>query len=175
MRKFFIVLSLIVMFLGGVGLFSSCGVSDKESYLRVHIRANSNSEEDQKVKYLIKDKVVEFITPIVASAKSKDDVENKLLNNEKDIEYYVNQVLKENGFVYGCDMKINNEYFPTRTYDDVTLEANYYDALILNLGSGEGDNWWCVVYPPLCFTNQSNSNCVVYKSKLVEIIKKFFK
>ena len=64
------------------------------------------------------------------------------------------------------------ERFPTRVYEGVTLAAGVYDALILELGSGEGDNWWCVVYPPLCFTGGSVN--VVYRSKIAQIIRQFF-
>ena len=167
----------LVLLISLVGLsFMVVGCSkDNKSYLRIHIRANSNLKEDQEVKYYVKDKVVEYITPMVSSVSSKKDLENKLNANKSDIENFVNDILKNLGFNYRCEMKINNEYFPTRTYDNLTLKGDYYDALILNLGSGTGDNWWCVVYPPLCFTNQKNSVSVVYKSKLVEIIRKFFK
>ena len=81
-----------------------------------------------------------------------------------------------NGFNYGCKAYIDAENFPTRSYDDVVLEAGVYDALILNLGSGKGDNWWCVVYPPLCFIggNDNGQNNIVYRSKLLEIIEDFF-
>ena len=175
MKKIFVVLMLSVFLISGMVLLSSCDANLNQSYLRIHIRANSNLDEDQNIEYYVKDKLVEFITPLVASAKSKEDVEKKLLSNENEIETFINGILEEKGFSYFADMKLNNEYFPTRTYDDVTLEADYYDALIVNLGSGNGDNWWCVVYPPLCFTNQNNAKSVVYKSKLVEIIKKFFK
>ena len=177
MKKVFKCLAVVGIILFGVFGFCSCSLlntgQEKQSYLRIHIRANSNLEKDQTIKYLVKDKVVEYITPIVAGSKTKNDLKSKLINSKKNIEKYVCGVLEREGFSYGCSMKINNEFFPARNYGELTLEADYYDALILNLGSGVGDNWWCVVYPPLCFVNQNNSNSVVYKSKLVEIIKKF--
>ena len=172
--KFFIVLGVVLF-----GLFGCCSCSllnmgkEKQSYLRIHIRANSNLEKDQAVKYLVKDKVVEYITPIIAESKTKEDLKVNLINKKNNIEKFVCEILKNEGFFYGCSMEINNEFFPARNYGELTLEADYYDALIIKLGSGVGDNWWCVVYPPLCFVNQNNSNSVVYKSKLVEIIKKF--
>ena len=89
-----------------------------------------------------------------------------------EIERVAARVLRENGFSYGARASLRREQFPTRVYADATLEAGEYDALILELGSGKGDNWWCVVYPPLCFTS-GNGN-VVYKSKIAEIIKRFF-
>lgn len=76
-------------------------------------------------------------------------------------------------FSYRSKASVREEEFPTRVYEDLTLDAGYYDALILELGSGKGDNWWCVVYPPLCFTG---GECgYVYKSKILEIIESFKK
>ena len=175
MKRLTIYISSLVFSLCCISFFVSCSGQTSKSYLRIHIRANSNSEEDQGVKYLVKDKVVEFITPLVCESKSKDEIVNRLTYCKSEIENFITSVLLEFGFSYGCSMEINNEFFPTRSYDGVTLEADYYDALIINLGSGSGNNWWCVVYPPLCFTNQKSAKGVVYKSKIVEIINKFFK
>lgn len=141
-------------------------------YLRVHIRADSNLEKDQTVKYLVKDGIVNFLTPLLASASSKEQAESIISENLTKIEKVADDILLKNGFLYKSKAKLNNEYFPTRVYDNYTLISGYYDALILELGSGKGDNWWCVVYPPLCFVNENTS--YVYKSKLLEIIDKFF-
>lgn len=140
-------------------------------YLRIHIRANSNLEIDQNVKYQVKDSIVEYLTPIISNCNSKEDFLQVLQKNLNNIECISNKILAQNSFDYFTTAQINNEYFPVRSYDGFTLENGYYDALIVNLGSGKGDNWWCVVYPPLCFTNSSNKN---YKSRIVEIIKKYF-
>ena len=77
-------------------------------------------------------------------------------------------LLIKNGFNYGCKIAVKGENFPTRVYEGLTLSAGYYDALIIELGSGQGDNWWCVVYPPLCFTG---SDDITYRSKIWDLIK----
>ena len=141
-------------------------------YLRIHIRANSNLEIDQSVKYLVKDKVVSYLTPLIAECDTKQKAQRTLEENLINIENVANSVLKSKGFNYVSSAKINTEAFPTRAYNNLTLEAGSYDALIINLGSGSGDNWWCVVYPPLCFTGEGTS--YIYKSKIYEIINKFF-
>ena len=69
---------------------------------------------------------------------------------------------------------LRQEEFPTRVYEDVTLEAGIYDALIVELGEGVGANWWCVVYPPLCFAGEASGEGVIYRSRLWEIIRDFF-
>ena len=150
------------------------GHGDTE-YLRIHIRANSNEIEDQNVKYKVKEGVVEALIPILAEVETFEEAKIVMQSNFDLIESVANGILKEEGFGYQAKADIDNEYFPTRTYDEITLEEGYYDALILRLGSGEGDNWWCLVYPAFCFTSSTNSNNVVYLSKIWEIIEKIVK
>lgn len=140
-------------------------------YLRIHIRADSNETEAQSVKYRVKDAVVAFLTPFIAECDTKNKAEQMLTERLSEIEKVADKVLYEQGFDYKSHAKINTEEFPTRNYGDFTLESGYYDALIIELGSGKGDNWWCVVYPPLCFTGTGTN--YVYKSKILEIIKRF--
>ena len=96
-----------------------------------------------------------------------------LKENLGELKKIADGILETNGYDYKSTVKLNCEEFPTRSYGELTLEKGFYDALIVNLGSGEGDNWWCVVYPPLCFVNGNAP--YVYKSKLLEIIDEFFK
>jgi len=144
---------------------------ETDGYLRIHIRANSNSAEDQEVKYLVRDKVVEYLTPVVAECSSKEEAIKAVGNVASEAAKVADRTLRENGYTYGARATVRREEFPTRVYDDVTLEAGEYDALIVELGTGEGDNWWCVVYPPLCFA-AGNGN-IVYRSKIAEIIRSF--
>lgn len=142
-------------------------------YLRIHIRADSNDENAQAVKYKVKDAIVKYLTPFIAECDTKEKAEKTLSENLSEIEAVADKVLFEQGFDYKSRAKINTENFPTRKYGDLTLEQGYYDALIIELGSGKGDNWWCVVYPPLCFTGSGTN--YVYRSKILEIIKNFTK
>lgn len=144
-------------------------------YLRLHIRANSNSEIDQNIKYKIKDKMVEILTPFLCNVESKEKAINVIEQQKQNITNQCLEILHQNGFNYSVNVKINNEFFPTRTYANTTLESGYYDAVIVELGEAEGDNWWCVMYPPLCFVNK-NENCkqIKYKSKIYEWLKNIF-
>ena len=165
----------IIIFLSALGLTLSprTQTQTKTEYLRIHIRADSNSAEAQAVKYAIKDRVVEFLTPYIAECDTKKKAEQMLNSNLTEIEKVADSVLLDFGFNYRAKASLKIEEFPTRVYEELTLEQGFYQALIIQLGSGEGDNWWCVVYPPLCFTK---TNCgYVYKSKIYEIIDKFFK
>ena len=141
-------------------------------YLRIHVRANSNSEIDQAVKYKVKDAVVKFITPYAAECVDKQTAIEVVSSVLKEIEGVCDGVLKENGFSYTSKASVRAEEFPTRVYEDLTLEAGVYDALIIELGSGSGDNWWCVIYPPLCFTSATTD--FTYRSAILDIVRKFF-
>lgn len=166
---------LLLMLCCGVLMFNANKQAEYD-YLRVHIRANSNDNIDQNVKYIVKDRVVNFITPYLIDCDTKQKSIDKINSLLDEIEDVCDSVLRENGFTYISTAKINKEKFPTRCYDNVTLEAGVYDALIIELGSGKGDNWWCIVYPPLCFVNKSeiDTHNIQYQSYLVKIIEKYF-
>lgn len=146
---------------------------EEDRYLRIHVRADSNESEAQAVKYAVKDRVVEYLTPFIAEYENKQEAEQGIVAHLQKIEEIASQVLAEKGFSYGAVASVERESFPLRKYEEYTLPAGEYTALILRLGSGKGDNWWCVVYPPLCFSATTKN--VVYKSKIQEIIRSFYK
>lgn len=169
MKKYIVVILIVISAVVCV----LCGFQKQTDYeyLRIHIRANSNLCIDQDVKYQIKDKLVTFLTPYLCECNDKESAVKTVNNNLENLEKIADQTLKQNGFDYTSKAKISKEYFPTRVYDGLVLESGNYDALVVELGKAQGDNWWCVVYPPLCFV--STSTKYVYKSKLLEIIKDF--
>ena len=156
---------------GGMSGSNGQSTARCEDFLRLHVRADSNEAEAQAVKYKVRDRVVEYLTPLVASYQSKVEALAGLRKNLGKITALVNLVLQEEGFSYTGEAVLTEEVFPTRVYEEYTLPYGVYTSLIIRLGRGEGDNWWCVVYPPLCFV-ATDSN-VVYKSKIKEIIEKW--
>ena len=181
MKYLSVILLTLLFCVFSIGCISFTSTSASSSvtnadYLRLHIRANSNSEADQNVKYLVKTEVLNYINSDCEKFTSKQNIENYFAQNKNKIQNYINLVLKQNNFNYTSNIKLNNEYFPTRTYNNVTLKSGFYDAIIIELGEAQGNNWWCVAYPPLCFMYESsNFGNITYKSKLYEIISKFFK
>ncbi len=165
-------LFLIVLVSGYI--FVGCSRASSGDYLRIHIRAHSNSEVDQAMKLEVRDEVINFLTPYICASKNKQEAVESVLFATNELEEHINDFLASNDYTYTAKIKINNEFFPTRVYESVTLYANYYDAIIVELGSAEGDNWWCVVYPPLCFM-EGKIESVSYKSKIEEIINRYFK
>ncbi|MCM1545514.1 MAG: stage II sporulation protein R [Clostridiales bacterium] len=174
MKKVLIVFALIIAVAATVFAVNFKGAQSVEAYadyLRIHVRANSNSDKDQSVKYEVKDEVVKFITPYVKECVDKESAMDVMRGILPQIEEVCDKALKERGFTYGARANIREEKFPTRIYGDLTLEEGVYDALIVELGTGTGDNWWCVIYPPLCFTSASAD--VEYRSIIWDIINKF--
>ena len=144
-------------------------------YLRIHIRANSNSTIDQNVKIKVKENVVAYLTPKLCDVQTKQQAVDIVVKERENITLIVANTLKANGLEYGANVKLTNEYFPTRTYVNTTLESGYYDAVVVELGDAVGDNWWCVMYPPLCFATQNNTNKVKFKSRFVQWFENLFK
>ena len=149
-----------------------CGQTNNvdDDYMRIHIVANSNSVEDQNLKYLVKDAVVEFLIPILADAKNKDQAKDLLVENVEKIEEVANVVLKTEGVDYFASVSIKNEEMPTRAYNNLVLESGVYESLNIALGDAKGDNWWCVVFPAVCFVDTKNYENLEYISKILDTI-----
>lgn len=145
-------------------------------YLRIHINANSCSDLDKEIKYEIRDKVVNFLSNSLADCSDKAEAMKLVDENLSSIEALISVVIKENNLTYGAKVELKNEYFPSRCYENCVLEAGLYDALIITLGEGGGDNWWCVMYPPMCFVNKNSQDeqNMVYQSKIADWIKRYF-
>lgn len=165
-----IILSMSIVLLIGILIIAIASKQEETEYLRIHIRANSNSSVDQAVKYKVRDKVVDALIPILSEVETFDQAKAVVSENFDMIENVANSVLMEEGFDYKCSARLCEEEFPTRVYGDLTLESGIYDSLILDLGSGEGNNWWCLVYPAFCFTKSDNSTNLEYISKILEIL-----
>lgn len=155
-------------------LFGMFGVEEKQEYIRIHIRANSNFSVDQNIKYEIKDKIVSYLIPQISACNSREDFVFVINENLTNIKQIADDLLKNKGFSYKSNVKFCKEKFPTRSYDGLVLESGVYDSIIVELGNATGDNWWCVVYPPLCFIS-NNSQDIMYKSRILEILKSILK
>ena len=122
----------------------------RQNVLRLHIIANSNSEADQAVKLLVRDRILEETADIFSGAAGLNEAEKRAAENLWNIAECAEETLKANGFGYGATAEIGNSYFETREYESFTLPAGNYRSLIIRLGKAEGKNWWCVVFPAVC-------------------------
>lgn len=165
--KIFIVLFVYIFFSFGYYIFSSESVFNEisESVLRLHVIANSNSKEDQEVKLKVRDAIISYMQDNCNVINSKIEASEWIKNNLNEIQEIANNVLKENNFSYDVNVEIGNFFFPTKFYGNVSFPEGRYDALKVKLGNANGDNWWCVMFPPLCFIN---SNPQFYDDKILK-------
>ena len=155
--------SLILLFLlflyisiSAISYVNAVSKDIEESFFRLHVIANSDSEEDQNLKYKVRDNLIKYMNTLCKDVESKDDaieIANLHLDEFKQI---AEETIKNNGYTYSVNVEIGNFSFPTKNYGDVSLPAGYYDALRVKIGNAEGQNWWCVMFPPLCFVNVSS-------------------
>lgn len=121
--------------------------------LRFHVIANSDSKTDQSLKLEVRTLLLDTIYEDIGADATKDKTCEYIRANEKRLEQTAETYMKEKGFSYRAHIEIASSYFPSKTYGDVTFPPGYYDAAKVTLGSGSGQNWWCVLYPPLCFVD----------------------
>ena len=141
-----------------------------DDYLRIHITANSNSDFDKNIKYKVKDAVVDFLIPMLGDVKDKESAEILLKDNLQKIEAVANDALCRFGVKYNAQVTLVEEKIPTRVYDDFSLQSGVYQSLKIDLGQAKGDNWWCVVFPAVCFTSSKNPQNLEYISKIWDTI-----
>ena len=150
-----VILGLIMAILFNVASF---GEKSRELYsnvLRLHILANSDSPEDQALKLKIRDNILSEGYFIFDGAADIDEAKNKVKNNINAIERIAAKTIVDCGYSYSVSAALEKAYFDTRYYDSFTLPAGEYEALRIVIGKGEGHNWWCVMFPPLCVSSAS--------------------
>ena len=143
--------------LAGVLLFLTSGAlalrtqdALAEKVVRLHVLANSDSEEDQALKLRVRDAVLEQATAILEQSADRKEAESRLRGQLLELEHIAASVIGEAGYDYGVRVELRDTAFPTKEYEGFTLPAGEYLALRVVIGAGQGKNWWCVVFPPLC-------------------------
>lgn len=126
------------------------------SVFRLHVIANSDSKEDQNLKYKVRDSLLNYMNQICKDCSSKDEAIKIVEENKNNFKEIALNTIKENGFSYNVNINIGNFEFPTKSYGDISLPAGNYDALRVEIGEAKGQNWWCVMFPPLCFVDISS-------------------
>lgn len=150
-------LGLVIAVIFSVVSFGAECSDIRQNVVRLHILANSDSAEDQQVKLLVRDALLSSGKELFSGAINVENAQTSLEMQKHGLIETANEVLKENGFDYRTQIFLVNEYFSTRTYEDFTLPAGEYLALKVVLGKGEGHNWWCVMFPPLCLPAASEN------------------
>ena len=200
--KIFITLAfLLAIFVFTCAYTYVSAISDNlyNSIFRLHVIANSDSEEDQNLKYIVRDNLINYMNDNCKNLSSKEEVIQYAKENSDKLKQIAENTVKDNGFTYPVQVEIGNYEFPTKNYGDISFPAGFYDALRVKIGESSGKNWWCVMFPPLCFVNattgivpdssketlhenlsdenymivsESDNSSVAFKFKIVELFEK---
>ena len=141
-----------------------------EDTVRLHILAESDSDEDQALKLYLRDKLLEKYGATLSSLKSKEDAESTLTKMLDGIRSDAVGWIRERGYDYSVAVTLTEEWYGTREYEDFTLPSGIYTSLKVVIGEGEGKNWWCVMYPPLCIEIAKEENAPAYTDEEIGLI-----
>lgn len=171
MKKTFIILTIIlIIFL--IKVKASSNIIPDEA-IRLRVIANSNSEYDQNIKLEVKDALQLELYNLLKNTKGIEEARNILNNNIDNLSSAVKKVIEKEKYDKDFTINFGYNYFPKKEYKGITYEEGYYESLVVTLGSGEGNNWWCVLFPPLCLLEAEESDEVEYKFLIQELIEKY--
>ncbi len=167
MKKIIYVILIIVMIL----VVSKPRYDLSGDMVRFRVIPNSNSSKD----ILIKEKVVnELSTLLFKDTNDINETRNNVVNNLDKINNSIDKVFSENNYNLKYKVKYGMNYFPSKEYNDIRFEAGNYESLVVEIGEAKGNNYWCILYPPLCMVDYEKDIKIEYKSKIIEILSNLF-
>lgn len=169
-KKFLLLFLLLFLyiFISAISYTSAVSQDISSAVFRLHVLANSDSQEDQNLKYLIRDNILNYIQEISNDVTSKSEIIEIIKSHSSEIHEIATKTIEENGYNYPVSISIGNFAFPTKKYGDITLPAGFYDAVRVEIGSAKGQNWWCVMFPPLCFVDTTSGIVPEGSKKLIQ-------
>ena len=151
-----IFLLFIYIFISAQNYVSAVSTNISEAVFRLHVIANSNTTEDQSLKLKVRDSLLEYMNQICSNCSTKQEAISIAKAHKSNFQEIAEQTISKYGYNYSIKININNFYFPTKNYGDISLPAGLYDALRVEIGEAIGENWWCVMFPSLCFVDISS-------------------
>lgn len=173
MKQTIILLSGIILF---YIIFSNFAVASNlipEDAIRIRVIPNSNDKYDQEMKNEVSDMLKEDMYNLLKDVKGTENAKIIINDNIPNIEKNINNLFDKNNYEKGFNIKFGLNYFPEKEYKGIKYNEGYYDSLVVTIGEGKGDNWWCVLFPPLCLIEAEESDDVEYTTIVSEIIKKY--
>ena len=204
---YFILVICILNLFGGCALIEDSSNSElkelsyediADKLIRFHVIANSDSDEDQALKLKVRDKIIEKMAVKLENIENLDEARDILVSSVEEVTNIAKEVIVEEGYNYDVNTMLSNENFPDKIYGDYIFPQGNYEAYRVIIGDGMGQNWWCVMFPPLCFVDESKNtvdsskledsiksiesedehnnenNKVIYKFKIIEVFNKIF-
>lgn len=174
MKKIMIILSIIVVIFVSTKTTEDLIIPNES--IRIRVIANSNNSKDQLIKNVVRNNIEKEVTNLLANVTNIDEARTLLEENIDLINERVEDVLEKNNYDVSYKVDFGYNLFPEKKYKGVVYEEGYYESVVVTLGEGKGDNWWCVLFPPLCLMETSSSDLeeIEYKSFIKEIIDKYF-
>ena len=151
-----IILLFFYIAISAISYVNAVSSDIEDSVFRLHVIANSDSKEDQSLKYIVRDKLLNYMNTISKEASTKQKAIEIAKEHIADFSHIAEETIKQEGYTYNVTVEIGNYNFPTKQYGDISLPAGEYDALRVKIGKAQGQNWWCVMFPPLCFVDVSS-------------------
>jgi len=158
-RKLIFALVLIISIIYMLGFHSNSQEAYKnvkDEIIRLHVKANSDTEEDQALKLKVRDRILKETAPLFEKSQSIEETRAIVKENLENIKSIAEEVIREEGKDYEVKVNFGMTSFPTRKYGEIVLPAGEYEALLVTIGEGKGKNWWCVMFPPLCFVEMTH-------------------
>ncbi len=174
MKKTFVLIIFIFVFYVFISDVLAKNITIPNDAIRIRIIPNSNSSFDQDIKLKVKDKLEITMYDLLKDAESSEEAKEIIQNNLELVDKDVKKILSDENYDKGYTINFGKNYFPEKEYKGVKYEEGYYESLLITLGKGEGDNWWCVLFPPLCLIEGEEDTEVEYKSIVMEILNKYF-
>lgn len=140
----------------------------KDSVFRLHVIANSDSDEDQNLKYIVRDNLLKYMNELCINCTSKQIALEIANSHIDDFKRIAKDTIQNKGYNYDVNVTIGEFEFPTKNYGDISLPAGLYDALKVEIGNADGRNWWCVMFPPLCFVDVSSGTVPESSKQLIK-------
>lgn len=166
----FLTIILIYMVIGNVLAEKNLIPDDA---IRIRVIPNSNSTYDQDMKAKVKDELQNSMYNLLKDVKGVDDARKVINSNLKNIDSNINNLFKKENYNQTFDINFGLNYFPEKEYKGIKYEEGYYESLLVTIGEGAGDNWWCVLFPPLCLIEAEESTEVEYTSFVKEMLNKY--
>ena len=174
MKKYiYLIIAIIVMGIVYINV-NADEVVIPDSAIRVRVIANSNSLVDQDMKLRVMEYLQTYLSPLLVDVSSIEEARDIINDKLGEINDSVGEILKDNNYDMGYSVNFGDNYFPNKEYKGVKYNAGEYESLVISIGSGSGDNWWCVLFPPLCLLDASVGDDVEYKLWVSELIDKYF-
>ncbi len=168
----FIILVIAVIYFLGKSTVGAIKIPDEA--IRIRVIANSNSDYDQQMKIKVSDNLQKEIYTLLKNAEDIETARRIIKENMSKLDNSVRTTLLKNNYNISYDINFGQNYFPKKEFKGITYEEGYYESVVVSLGEGAGDNWWCVLFPPLCLLEAEESDEVEYKFFVQELIEKYF-